>query len=170
MMEFQKRILCIEDDRDTAALLAEDLSERGYAVRLAHDGRQGLLALLDQRPDLVICDVDMPVLSGTEMLGHLRAIAPWSRGLPFIFLTAMVDRDLEHRCRSLGADDYVIKPIDFEELHARVHACLVRAERRGPWPDHFLAPVAGDVDAIAWAHGARAAAAPDRLILSPGGG
>ena len=63
MAEAKKQILCIEDDHETAALLAEDLVERGFAVRLAYDGHAGLAAVLSNPPDLVLCDISMPVMS-----------------------------------------------------------------------------------------------------------
>ena len=64
MAEARKKILCIEDDRETAALIAEELVERGYEVSIAHDGREGLAAILRQMPDLVLSDISMPVMSG----------------------------------------------------------------------------------------------------------
>ena len=60
----QKKILCIEDDRETAALIAEELIDRGYDVSVAHDGREGLAAILKIMPDLVLSDISMPAMSG----------------------------------------------------------------------------------------------------------
>jgi len=71
MAEVKKHILCIEDDRETADLLAEDLAQRGFAVSLAFDGHEGLAALLSNKPDLVLCDVNMPVMSGFEVYEKL---------------------------------------------------------------------------------------------------
>ena len=68
MAESHKKILCIEDDRETAALIAEELVDRGYAVTVAHDGREGLAAILRTMPDLVLSDISMPVMSGFELL------------------------------------------------------------------------------------------------------
>ena len=72
----RKKILCIEDDRDTAALIAEELVERGYEVQLARDGQEGLAAILRTMPDLVLSDISMPVMSGFELLERLTALAP----------------------------------------------------------------------------------------------
>jgi len=76
MSEERKKILCIEDDHETASLIAEELIERGYAVEVAHDGRAGFAAILKSTPDLVLSDISMPVMSGFELLERLTAIAP----------------------------------------------------------------------------------------------
>jgi CheY-like chemotaxis protein len=62
------KILCVEDDRETAALIVEDLIDRGYEVVLARDGREGLEAMLSNTPDLVLADITMPAMSGFERL------------------------------------------------------------------------------------------------------
>src|SRR3984893_1690500 len=107
----RKRILCIEDDRESAALIAEELQERGYEVSLAHDGREGFAAILKEAPDLVLSDISMPIMSGFELLERLTSLAPRFGSMPFVFLTALTDRDNELKGRQLGADDYVTKPI-----------------------------------------------------------
>ena len=130
MAETQKKILCIEDDRETAALIAEELIDRGYAVTLAHDGREGLAAILKTMPDLVLSDISMPVMSGFELLERLIELAPRFSKMPFVFLTALTDRDNELKGRQLGADDYVTKPIDFDVLATIIApACRRRAHR-----------------------------------------
>ena len=65
-----KRILWIEDDAETAELIAEDLQERGYIVSIASDGHSGLSAILKTDPDLVLCDINMPGMSGFEVMEH----------------------------------------------------------------------------------------------------
>jgi DNA-binding response OmpR family regulator len=134
MSEDRKRILCIEDDRETAALLVEDLTERGYEVALAHDGSAGLKAILSGHPDLVLCDISMPTLSGFDVLDQLTAMSPRFRDMPFIFLTALTDRDNELKGRTRGADDYVHKPIDFDVLATIISARLARVARMDVWP------------------------------------
>ena len=134
MLETPKKLLCIEDDRETAALIAEELIERGYDVTLAHDGREGLAAILRIMPDLVLSDISMPALSGFELLEHLIALAPRFSKMPFVFLTALTDRDNELKGRQLGADDYVTKPIDFELLATIIRARLAGVARTGLWP------------------------------------
>jgi DNA-binding NarL/FixJ family response regulator len=130
----KKRILCIEDDAETAALIAEELVERGYAVTIAGDGREGFAAILKDMPDLVLSDISMPVMSGFEVLERLTALAPRFRNMPFVFLTALSDRDNELRGRQLGADDYVTKPIDFDVLATIITARLAGVARMELWP------------------------------------
>jgi DNA-binding response OmpR family regulator len=134
MAEARKKILCIEDDRETAALIVEELIERGFEVSIAHDGRAGLAAILKNMPDLVLSDISMPVMSGFELLERLTALEPRFAKMPFIFLTALTDRDNELKGRHLGADDYVIKPIDFEVLTTIINARLVGVARSELWP------------------------------------
>ena len=130
----KKRILCIEDDAETAALIAEELVERGYEVTIAGDGREGFAAILKDMPDLVLSDISMPVMSGFEVLERLTALAPRFRSMPFVFLTALSDRDNELRGRQLGADDYVTKPIDFDVLATIITARLAGVARMELWP------------------------------------
>ena len=134
MPEAQKKILCIEDDAETAALIAEELIDRGYAVTVAHDGREGLAAILNTMPDLVLSDISMPMMSGFELLERLIALAPRFAKMPFVFLTALTDRDNELKGRQLGADDYVTKPIDFDVLATIINARLAGIARSGLWP------------------------------------
>jgi DNA-binding NarL/FixJ family response regulator len=134
MAEAQKKILCIEDDRETAALIAEELIDRGYAVTLAYDGREGLAAILKTMPDLVLSDISMPAMSGFELLEQLVRLAPRFSKMPFVFLTALTDRDNELKGRQLGADDYVTKPIDFDVLATIIAARLAGVARTGLWP------------------------------------
>ncbi len=131
-----KQILCIEDDAETAALIAEDLQERGYTVSIAGDGHAGLSAMLKSRPDLVLCDINMPGMTGFEVMESLIALAPQHEAVPFLFLTARTDRDSELKGRRLGADDYVTKPVDFEILAAIIDARLGKGARNEVWSRH----------------------------------
>ena len=127
MVEARKKILCIEDDREAAALIVEELADQGFELIAAHDGQAGFDAILEHMPDLVLCDVNMPVMSGFEVLERLNAFAPRLRRIPFVFLTAMTDRENESRGRRLGADDYVVKPVDFAVLHTIINDRLADA-------------------------------------------
>jgi DNA-binding response OmpR family regulator len=133
MAHARKKVLCVEDDRETAALIAEELVERGFEVRIAHNGQEGLLAILKDQPDLVLCDISMPIMSGFEVLERLTEIAPQGHA-PFVFLTALTDRDNELKGRQLGADDYVTKPIDFDVLTTIINARLAGVARTKLWP------------------------------------
>ena len=130
----RRRILCIEDDRETAALIAEELADRNFQVSIAYDGVEGFAAILKDMPDLVLCDIGMPRMSGFEVLERLSAITPRLGHIPFVFLTGLNDRDSELRGRQLGADDYVTKPIDFDILVAIIQARLTRVAREVVWP------------------------------------
>jgi DNA-binding NarL/FixJ family response regulator len=138
MADTKKKILCIEDDRETAALIAEELLDRGYDVTVAHDGREGLGVILRLMPDLVLSDISMPAMSGFELLERLTALAPRFSYMPFVFLTALTDRDNELKGRQLGADDYVTKPIDFDLLDTIIAARLRAVARAGLLPKTIL--------------------------------
>ena len=136
MVNARRQILCIEDDEETAALIAEDLQERGYVINLTGNGHEGLNAILKTSPDLVLCDINMPDMSGFEVMERLTALAPLHRAVPFVFLTARTDRDSELKGRRLGADDYVTKPVDFEILAAIIDARLGKGARNEMWSRH----------------------------------
>ena len=132
-MDVRKKILCIEDDRDTADLIAEELFDRGYDVNVAYDGREGFSAILKTEPDLVLSDISMPVASGFEILERLTAVAPRFRNMPFVFLTALTERQFELKARQLGADDFITKPIDFDLLDTIIGARLTGVARNETW-------------------------------------
>ena len=146
----RKKILCIEDDLETASLIAEEFAERGYEVILAHDGQAGFSSVLKSQPDIVLCDVSMPVMSGFEVLDRLTAITPRFASMPFIFLTALGDRDNQLKGRRLGADDYVLKPIDFEILDTIIRGRLARVARTDVWSLQ-IALSEREVECLTWA-------------------
>jgi DNA-binding response OmpR family regulator len=129
MSAARKRLLCIEDDREMAALIAEELVDRGFDVEVAHDGQAGFTAILKQPPDLVLSDINMPFMSGFELLSSLTALAPRFNVMPFVFLTALDDRRAELEGRRLGAGDFVTKPIDFDVLADVITARLACVSR-----------------------------------------
>jgi DNA-binding NarL/FixJ family response regulator len=134
MTDVRKKILCIDDDKAVAEMIAEELVARGFDVTVAHDGHEGFVSILKNMPDLVLCDVNMPVMSGLEVLERLNALAPRLGRIPFVFLSALADRDSELRARRLGADDYVTKPIDFDMLEMIINARLAGVARNEVWP------------------------------------
>ncbi len=129
MADARKKILCIEDDRETAALIAEELVERGFEVSVAYGGEEGLLAIIKTTPDLILCDIGMPSMTGFEVLERLSEIAPRLGRIPFVFLVAPTDYDNRMEGRRLGADDYITKPIDFDRLAVIVDARLANVAR-----------------------------------------
>jgi DNA-binding NarL/FixJ family response regulator len=128
----RKKIVCIEDDREAASLIAEHLIEWGFEAIVAHSGDEGFVEIIKQPPDLVLCDIKVPHMSGFEVLERLNDIAPEFGQMPFVLLAE--DREDELRGRRLGADDYIIKPIDFDVLHTIINARLARVARNEIWP------------------------------------
>jgi CheY-like chemotaxis protein len=124
-----KKILCIEDDQKSAALIAEELVDLGFEVSIARNGQEGFVAILKDKPDLVLCDIGVPIMSGFEALERLSAIEPRFGHTPIVLLTALADRDNELKGRRLGADDYVTKPIDFDVLATIINARLAGVAR-----------------------------------------
>ena len=121
-------ILVIEDEPQIRFNLQLMLSGEGHHVRTAANGAMGLEELRRQRPDLVLCDVMMPVLDGFGVLEKVRA-DPKTSDLPFLFLTALDDRASMRRGMNLGADDYINKPFTRDELIESVTARLKQHER-----------------------------------------
>ncbi len=120
------RILVVEDEVDIAQLIKHTLERGGDAqVEVVTSGDAALKAVGDRPPDLVILDLNLPVLDGTEVCRLLRA-RPATAGLPIIMLTARTAETDRVSGLDLGADDYVTKPFSLRELAARVRAVLRR--------------------------------------------
>ncbi len=115
-------ILLIDDDLNLGSLLCQFLNGQGYATRFADNGRTGLRAMFERKPDLVVLDVTMPQMDGWETLNRLRELSD----APVIMLTARDEEPEILRGFALGADDYVTKPFSFAQLAARIKAVLVR--------------------------------------------
>jgi two-component system OmpR family response regulator len=130
------RILVVDDEPSITDFIALGLRHEGYEVRTAADGRQGLRAVDEFKPDLVIVDVMMPRVDGFEMT---RAIAGEARR-GVIILSARDETSDRIHGLELGADDYLVKPFEFGELLARVRAVL---RRRNPELDRVV--LAGDL-------------------------
>ena len=118
------KILCIEDEALIRQLVVEELNDEGYETIEAANGYEGLKAILQQDPDLVLCDVSMPGMDGFEMLEMLRTHHPDRDGLPVIFMTGLVDGASKSEGRRLGVDSYLAKPIDYDVLHAALARLL----------------------------------------------
>ncbi|WP_324672237.1 response regulator [Hymenobacter sp. GOD-10R] len=126
-----KTILLIEDNELIRENTAEILELAGYAVVTAENGKLGVEQALAQRPDLVICDIMMPVLDGYGVLNIFNQ-NPQLAGVPFIFLTAKTERTDMRRGMELGADDYLTKPFDETELLSAVTGRLNRFRHLKP--------------------------------------
>lgn len=121
------KILCIEDEEDIRFMLVEELEDEGYEVLEAENGEIGLAMIRSNCPDLILCDVNMPVMGGRELLVQLRENHPEYNGIPFIFLSAFADNKDVVSGLELGADDYLTKPIDLDVLLAKVSDALNNA-------------------------------------------
>ena len=118
-----KRLLLIEDNNENRENTAEILELGGYAVETAENGKVGVEKALLNKPDLIICDVMMPVLDGYGVL-HLLNVNPELKGIPFIFLTAKAERGDFRKGMEMGADDYVTKPFSDIELLSAIESRL----------------------------------------------
>ncbi|MEP3390561.1 MAG: response regulator [Reichenbachiella sp.] len=122
------KILLIEDNVEVRENTAEILELSGYEVTTACDGKDGLERLKEFKPDLIICDIMMPVLDGYGVL-HIISKNPSTAHIPFIFLTAKVEKSDIRKGMNLGADDYLTKPFDDIELLGAVEARLKRSKQ-----------------------------------------
>jgi two-component system KDP operon response regulator KdpE len=137
------RLLVVEDDEATRALITSNLNAHGYVVREAGTAADALRAWDTQRPDLVVLDLGLPDADGTSVIRRLRRDAT----TPILILSARGEERDKVAALELGADDYVTKPFGLEELRARVAALLRRAA--GPAADRTgslrLGPLTLDV-------------------------
>lgn len=119
----QRSILIVDDDPHIRQLLAFALAKAGLATREAEDGEAALAAVVQQKPDLIVLDINMPRLDGLEVCRRIRA----QGDLPILFLSSRDDEIDRVLGIELGADDYVVKPFSPREVTARVQAILRRA-------------------------------------------
>ena len=126
----QPSILVVDDTRANIGFLLETLSQAGYRVRVAPDGETALEQIQYSAPDLVLLDVMMPGIDGFETCARIRKI-PKLAQLPVIFMTALSDTQDKVRAFAAGADDYVTKPFQSEEVLARVRTHLARRMLEG---------------------------------------
>lgn len=126
--ENQGPILIIEDDRNTAALVATYLEREGFSIVLAHDGMEALATAREHKPIFVILDIMLPKVDGWEICRALRK----DSDVPILMLTAREDEIDRVAGLSMGADDYVVKPFSPRELVERVKAILRRARPTAP--------------------------------------
>jgi len=116
------QVLIIEDDDRIRPLVMRSLGERGYAVESATTGMTGLHQAVENRPDIVVLDLGLPDVDGTQVLSMLRAVSE----VPVIVASARDDDPSLVGCLDAGADDYVVKPYTTAQLEARIRAVLRR--------------------------------------------
>ncbi len=120
----EKKILVVEDDADSAETLEAYLRRDGFEVRIARDGAAAIDLARQWRPDLVLLDIMLPKVSGTEVLSRLRK----DSDVPVIMVTAIGDEPEKLGALRYGADDYIVKPYSPKEVVARVFAVLRRSD------------------------------------------
>jgi putative two-component system response regulator len=119
-------LLVVEDDPAMLVALRDILEGSGFIVHTAHNGRAALDLLAQEQPSLILSDISMPVMDGIELFESVRKM-PNGTAIPFIFLTARGTREDIFAAKSLGADDYITKPITSQELLSAVRARLQRS-------------------------------------------
>lgn len=133
------KVLLVEDDRETATFIERGLAEHGYIVQVEDDGRSGLLAVSTNEYDVAIFDRMLPGMDGMDVVRVMREA---SVETPVILLTALSSIGDRVAGLDAGADDYLVKPFAFEELHARVKAL----SRRQPLVSEEIILTAGDLE------------------------
>lgn len=122
----KKRMLIVEDNRDISTMLAEFLTEHGYEVECAHEGRQASCFIKDNEYDIILMDLMLPYKSGDSLIKELR-----ERGdTPVICISAKSDMDTRLEVLRMGADDYILKPFDLNEVLVRIEVVLRRSGAR----------------------------------------
>jgi DNA-binding NarL/FixJ family response regulator len=124
-----KRILVIEDEPEMLRNLLTVLKMEGYATFKATNGRDGIEIALRERPDVIVCDVMMPDVDGYGVLEAVRKNVN-TLPIPFIFLTARAEKQDVRTGMNLGADDYLTKPVDADDLLTAIETRLTRATER----------------------------------------
>ena len=122
-----KKVLIIEDEKDLAELLAFNLEKEGYAAHCVHDGKQGFELAASELPDLILLDLMLPGLLGTEVCKALRK-DPRTARIPIIMITAKGDEIDRVVGFEVGADDYIVKPFSMREVMLRIKSLMRRME------------------------------------------
>ena len=120
------KILIVDDEPQITRVLRTALSTQGYSLRVAANGVDGMEAVHEWKPDLVITDVSMPEMNGVELCREIRAVSE----MPIIVLSVRNQDAMKIEALDAGADDYVTKPFSIQELQARVRAQLRRSSAR----------------------------------------
>ena len=122
-----KKILVVEDDKDLISLIKFNLKSEGFNVLLSPNGEDGLFTAKEEKPDLILLDWMLPILSGIEVLQRLKNNKD-TKSIPVIFITAKGEENDRIRGLDTGADDYIVKPFSTKELIARIKANLRRGK------------------------------------------
>jgi DNA-binding response OmpR family regulator len=156
------RVLVVDDDETIRAVVRRLIERAGGAVAEAETGEQGLRALYEGRPDIVVLDIELPGLDGWQVLERIRQLTD----LPVVMLSARADELEKVRALRAGADDYVTKPFGPQELLARLQAHVRRAGARGAREGGELRPYRDAALVVDFVH-AEATAHDRPLELTP---
>ena len=137
------RVLTVDDSRTILAMLHHTLSNAGFEVLQAEDGKQGLDVLKTQQVDVVITDINMPVMDGYALARALRAR---DSAVPILAITATALASERERCRAAGISDLLLKPMNLDTLARALEPYLVASAPAGPREGGRVAPQAGDAD------------------------
>jgi two-component system phosphate regulon response regulator PhoB len=139
-----KKILIVEDEKDLAELLAFNLEKEGYNATCIYDGKQGLERAIAEKPDLILLDLMLPGMLGTEVCKELRR-NPLTARIPVIMITAKGDEIDRVVGFEVGADDYIVKPFSMREVALRVKAMMRRFESEAAPPLNAELLTIGDI-------------------------
>lgn len=118
-----KKILFIEDEPDQIMMVSMRLEANGYQIISANNGEEGLKLAQKEKPDLVLLDLVMPKMDGSEVCRHLKQDAE-TKKIPIIIITASGVKNLEEKCLKSGAEDVIRKPFESADLVAKIRALL----------------------------------------------
>ena len=146
------RVLVIDDDAPLRADITYQLQSWGYEIAEAADGRAGLAAVRDWSPDVVLSDIDMPDMSGYDLIVAVAEEGLAQASIGFFFISSLASRQNVLSGYGVGADEYLVKPIDYQMLRARLSSYLRKRD--------IITEKEADDAAFAWAkHGAIGAVA-----------
>jgi two-component system cell cycle response regulator DivK len=121
------KLVLVEDNEMNVDMLSRRLIRRGFEVVIARDGEEGVRRVQSEKPDLVLMDMSLPVLSGWQATERLKA-DPDTRAIPIIALTAHAMAEDRQKAIDAGCDDYDTKPVEFARLLEKISALLAKAE------------------------------------------
>ena len=125
-MEQAKTILYVEDSQDNRTLVRRVLQSEGFQVLEAEDASHAMLVLDDQRPDLILMDINLPEVDGYSLTTHLK-LRPELRSVPIIALTANVMKGDRERSLEAGCDGYIQKPVNVDTLAEQIESYILRS-------------------------------------------
>jgi CheY-like chemotaxis protein len=117
------RVLIVEDNEMNRDMLSRRLQRKGYEVLVAEDGAEGVQKVIDEKPDIVLMDMSLPVVDGWEATRQLKA-NPQTQSVPIIALTAHAMAGDREKTMAVGCDDYDTKPIDMPRLLGKIETCI----------------------------------------------